>query len=90
MHSGQVQLMRERNLRALIPAFTWGLSLAELLIQRFLQFVIELNAKDIPAITLDLTRGLLIQAVERGVVIGLLGLYETGVNRLLWHQIMAS
>ena len=85
-HNGQVQLFRESELRAVVPALILRLGLAELPIQFFLQVVVELNADDLPTVALDLTSGLLIQTVERGVVVGFLGLYETGVNRLvLWH-----
>jgi hypothetical protein len=91
IHDGQTELIRESKLRALIPAFTWGLGLAQLSIQFFLQLVVKLNAEDFPTLLLDLRGGLLIEAIERGVVVSLLGLYETGVDRLvLWHQTLPS
>src|SRR5216683_5182670 len=86
IHNGQTELIRESKLGALIPAFTWGLGLAELSIQFFLQLVVKLNAEYLPTVALDLPSGLLIEAVKRGVVVGLLGLDETGVDRLvLWN-----
>jgi hypothetical protein len=89
IHNGQVQFTGEVNLGPLVPASILGLGLAELLIQFFLQLVIELNAKDLPTIALDLPGGFPIQTVERGVVISLLGFHETGVNRLvLRDQVM--
>src|SRR5229473_4516490 len=91
IHDGHLQFTGESNLGPLVPAIILGPGLAELLIQFFLQLVVELNAKDFPTMALDLPSGFLIEAVERGVVIGLLGLYETGVNRLLLrHQTMPS
>jgi len=91
IHNGQAQLIGESKLGALIPAFTWGLGLAELSVQFLLQLLIKLNAEDPPNIAFDLPSGLLIEAIERCVVIGLLGLYESGVDRLvLWHQTLPS
>src|SRR6266481_336858 len=91
IHDGQVQFTGKGNLGPLVPASILRLRFAELPIKFFLQLVVELNAEDLPTLALDLPSGLLIQTVERCVVIGLFGLYETGVDRLvLWHQIMPS
>src|SRR5258708_39211735 len=65
IHNGQAQLIRESKLGALIPAFTWGLGLAELSIQFFLQLVVELNAKHLPTVALNLPSVLLVEAVQR-------------------------
>ena len=91
IHDGQVQFTGKGNLGPLVPAIILRLRFAELPIKFFLQLVVELNAEDLPTLALDLPSGLLMQTVERCVVIRLLGLYETGVNRLvLWHQTMPS
>src|SRR5258708_33397917 len=63
IYNGQAQLIRESKLGALIPAFTWGLGLAELSIQFFLQLVVELNANHLPTVALNLPSGLLVEAV---------------------------
>src|SRR6267143_1577928 len=91
MHDRQVQFTSDGNLGPLVPAIILRLRFAELPIQFFLQLVVELDAEDLPTFALDLPSGLLIQTVERCVVVGLLGLYETGVNRLvLCYQTMPS
>src|SRR5208337_649599 len=87
----QAQLIRESKLRAVVPTLTLRLGLAKLPIQFFLQLVVELNADDLSTVALDFLCGLLIETIERCVVVGLLGLYETGVDRLvLWHQTLPS
>ncbi len=91
IHDGQVQFTGKGNLGPLVPAIILRLRFAELPIKFFLQLVVELNTEDLPTLPLDLPSGLLTEAVERGVVMGLLGLYEIGVGRLvLWHQTMPS
>src|SRR5437867_2239394 len=91
IHDGQVQFTGEGNLGPLVPAIILFLRFAELPIQFFLQFVVEFNAEDLPTVAFDLPGGPLIQTIECCVVIGLLGLYETGVDRLvLWHWTLPS
>lgn len=63
------------------------LCLAESAIELFFQFIVELNAQYFAAPAFDLGGGFLVQAVKRGVVLGLLGLYQTGIDGLFYgHQ----
>src|SRR6266403_265209 len=87
IYDGQVQFTGKGNLGPVVPALILRLRFAELSIQFFFQLVVKLNAEDLPTLALDFPSGLLIEAIERSVVIGLPGFYETGVDRLvLWNQ----